>query len=178
MQKNRRKKNKLISVLWVILGILLVICISLFLKKNDDKELKNVDEVKEQNSEENRNDVQEAVASYEIETDYCKLYFPESWKEQIKVKYTEEAGYKAEFYGLIDGKEEKHLFDVCFNSDDGVLLGYLKDNEEIINISIDMNELEFDDTWTQEEVDQIYAMQEDMNFLMESLSEIENYIEL
>ena len=40
-----------------------------------------------------------------------------------------------------------------------------------------MKEVEFDDTWTQEEIDQIYAMQEDMNFLMASLSKNENYIE-
>ena len=98
-------------------------------------------------------------------------------KNQIEVKYTDDAGYKAEFYGSVKGKDAVHLFDVCFNSDDGFLLGFIQNDEEIINISIDMKELEFDDSWEQEEINELYAMQEDMNFLMESLSKIENYVE-
>ena len=196
MNKVKRKKNnKLIPMLCVILGILLVVCISLFLKKDDDIDAKNANEISEQNEvsdeeknegkneekseakDETKDDAKEEVSLYEIETDYCKLYFPKTWKEQIEVKYTDEMGYKAEFYGTVKGKDAVHLFDVCFNSDDGFLLGFIQNDDEIINISIDMCELEFDDSWKQEEIDELYAMQEDMNILMESLSKIENYVE-
>ena len=154
IKRNKRKKrNRLIPILCAVLGGLIIICIGMLVVDRNVKD-KPVAEKKQEQKEQNVDE----IASYEIDTDYCKLYFPESWKDQIEVKYTDEAGYKAEFYGLAEGKEETHLFDVCFNSDDGYLLGCLKNDDEIINISIDMKEVEFDDTWTQEEIDQVIEL--------------------
>ena len=188
--KRRRKKknnNGLTIGLFIILIILMLISVGIFLlkDKNDDKATETEklfveEQTNEESSQESQgmSDVsQYEVESYEIETKYCKFYFPKIWEEQIEVKYSEEFGYKAEFYGIIEGKESKHLFDICFNSDDGDLLGYLEDKDGIINISIDVMELQFDDSWKQEDIDQIYSMQEEMNFVIESLSKNGNYVE-
>jgi hypothetical protein len=91
------------------------------------------------------------------------------------VKYSNEAGYKVEFYGNIKGKEEIHLFDVCFNSDDGTLLGYF-DRKEAVNISIDVKEVSFNVDWTQKEMDHIYSMQEDVNFVIDKLELEDDYV--
>ena len=120
---------------------------------------------------------QDEVASYEISTKYCKLYFPEIWRDKIEVRCTEKEGYKAAFYGVTEGKESKHLFDVCFDSDKGILLGYLEYEDTIVNISVDIKELEFDDSWNQEEIDLIYSMQEEMNFVIDTLGKNEHYVE-
>lgn len=168
------KKNLVLS-----LSAIILVAIILFAggcTKEDKKDEQSKEQNKEQLDKQN-NDFDTDVAFFEIETKHCKLYFPEKWEEQIEVKYTEEAGYKAEFYGLVENKEAQHLFDVCFNSDDGELLGYLENKDEIINISIDVMEPEFGNGWTQEEIDQIYSMQEELNFVMNTLGKNENYVE-
>lgn len=182
MNNRNKKRNNLIPILSIILGILLIVCIGLFFTKDDDnkKKTSTQDEtmvtVEDEESKEDSGD-NSLEASIEIQTDYCKLYFPESWKEQIKVKISKEAGYKVQFYGLVEGHEPQHLFDVCFNSDEGMLLGYLENGDEVVNLSIDLMEFEFDESWKQEEIDQIYAMQEEMNFVMNTLSKNDNYVE-
>lgn len=197
----RKKSSKLILSFCAILLIVIIVFVVTIVIKNikndqesdeqntsstveadnetlvDENEEIVVEENKETIDEKSNDSIQDETAFYEIETKYCKLYFTETWKEQIEVRYSEEAGYKAEFYGLVEGKDAQHLFDVCFNSDDGDLLGYLDNEGEIVNISIDVMELEMDKSWTQEELDQLYSMQEEMNYVMNSLSRNENYVE-
>lgn len=158
-----KKKNILLYAALVI-----VVCVAgaFLIKGNDSAEVKH--------------DLSylDGVSAYEIETEYCKLYFPEVYKENLEIEYTEDSGYKVEFYAKVEDKAPKHIFDICFNSDDGDLLGYIddKENEEIINLSVDVKNLEFDDSWTQDEMDQVYAMQEEQNFVIDSLTKIENYV--
>lgn len=174
MNKNSvvKKKNttKILSIIFVVLVIVNLVGFLFLLKDKDDDNSGNIN-----NDISNQNTIEE-VSNFEIETKYCKLYYPEVWKDQIELKETEEFGYKVEFYSLIQGKEAKHIFDVCFNSDDGNLLGYLKSDDDIINISIDVMELNFDDNWKQDEIDEVYAMQEEMNYVMDTLSNNANYV--
>lgn len=120
----------------------------------------------------------EDIPAFEIETKYCDLYFPEQYKDVIQIKYSEKRGYKVKFYVNIEDKELVHVFDICFNSDDGDLLGYIenKKEKEIVNLSIDVMQLEFDDSWSEEELNQVYAVQEERNFVIDSLTKIENYV--
>lgn len=168
----RRRENKIIFIAVVCILIVLIGGFILVLGKADkekmweaNKEDKNVQSMNEQ----------EEINSFEIETKYCTLYYPEIWKEQIEINFSDEVGYKVEFYGNVDGKESKHLFNICFNSDDGDLLGYF-DSEEVVNVSVERIDLEFDSDWTDEEQTQIYAMQEEMNFVVDMLDKEENYV--
>ena len=97
-------------------------------------------------------------------------------KEQIDIEYNETTGYDVEFYGILKDKERKHLFSVCFNSDEGELLGYFDRTNGVVNVSLKKIDVEFDLDWSQEERDQIYAMQEEMNYVIEMLSYEEDYI--
>lgn len=175
MKKNEyvKKKNttKMLVIIFIVLVIVNLAGILFILKDKDNENNGSAN-----NDISNQNKIEE-VSSFEIETKYCKLYFPEIWKKQIEVKFSEDLGYKTEFYALIENKESKHIFDVCFNSDNGFLLGYLEKNDEIINISIDVMDLTFDDSWTQEEMNEIYSMQEEVNYVIESLKKIDYYVE-
>ena len=119
------------------------------------------------------------IDALKVETKYGELYYPDTYEDCVETKINDENGYKVEFYGLVDGKEPQHIFDVCFNSDDGDLLGYIDNTkaEEIVNLSIDLIELDFDDSWTDDEMNFIYSMQDERNFVIDNLKRIDNYVE-
>jgi len=186
MMLNNKKNKKYVVSICILVVVLTAVCIGVFgLKGNkDDQKLVVENETisEEQSneflesSESDEEDIQVLSDYYEIETKYCKLYFPEVWKENIEIVDKEEMGYKVGFYGRIDNKEAQLLFEVCFNSDDGELLGYLELEENIVNISIDINDIVFDDSWEEEEMNQIYTMQEEVNFVIDTLKMNENYV--
>lgn len=163
------KKLIIILILLVLIGIGLIFIID----NNKSKETNGYVKVSAL-SDEDKEKLDNAI---EVETKYCTLYYPSEFKEVLEVKYSDETGYKAEFYGKVKGKENVHLFDICFNSDDGDLLGYLEYDEENVNMSFAINELEFDDNWKQEDIDKMYAMQEEVNFVLAALGTNENYVE-
>ena len=163
------KKVIIVLILLVVIGIGLIFII------DNNKKIETNDYVKVSAlSDEDKEKLDNAI---EIKTDYCTLYYPSIYKEDLEVKYSNDTGYKAEFYGKVKGKEEVHLFDICFNSDDGDLLGYLEYDEENINMSFEVNELSFDDSWKQKNIDKMYAMQEEVNFVLAALGTNENYVE-
>lgn len=165
---NNKMKNILICIILILLALIVTLGLSLASKSEANDSVKYVNNITKENIE---------IKAFEIETDYGKLYYPKNWKENVKVEFSNEFGNKVEFYGLVKDDKTKHIFDICFNSDDGLLLGYLEIEDQIINISVDVMELEFDDSWTQEEMDKIYSMQEEMNFVIDALNINDNYVQ-
>ena len=162
--KNNKKKNSLL-IIGVILLIVAVCMAGIILAKDQtpSDKVSNLD----------------GADALVVDTKYGSLYYPESYEDCVVTKINDDAGYKVEFYGDIDGKDPQHLFDVCFNSDDGDLLGYIDNTkaEEIVNLSIDLIELDFDDSWTDDEMNFIYSMQDERNFVIDNLNRIDNYVE-
>ena len=187
IKKIRNKRKRTIVQLSIVLLILLIVCfVIIFLKKQTNKEqvdnTKNKpiqeQELQEQESQEkNKQEKNKEDEIWTIKTKYpCELHFPKMYSDKIEVKYVEDEGYKVEFYGLVKNKHEKHLFDVCFNSDYGTLIGYIETDKDIVNISIDVMEIEFSDDFKQEEINEIYTLQEQMNFIIENLTNNNNYV--
>lgn len=172
------KKDRKSKALALTISIFLMIIVVIVFVSGRKNETNNVtDEVDSKIVDAQMDNVDDTEAYFfEIETQYCKLYFPEMWKDNIEIRYKEEMGYKVGFYGVVENKEAQLLFEVCFNSDDGELLGYLEIDEDIVNISIDINDIVFDDSWEEEEMQQIYTMQEDVNFVIDTLNKNENYV--
>ena len=166
-------KNKL-SIRCVIVLVLLVCCVCAgvwYLNKDKDTDMPSGNNQVNPYYDERLDD------AIEVETNYCKLYYPSEYKNELVVKYSENYGYIVEFYGSLEGKDEVHLFDICFNSDDGDLLGYFENTgDQVVNVSVSIFDLEFDDSWTEEEKNIIYGMQEERNFVVDSLSLDENYV--
>lgn len=173
MASEKKEKNKLLLRSIVVL-VLLVCCVGLgvmYLNKDKYTDMPSGNNQVDPYYDESLNDV------VEIETKYCKLYFPSEYANNIVIKYSEDFGYKAEFYGSLEGKEEVHLFNICFNSDDGFLYGYIKnENDNVINISVESWELEFDESWSQNDKDTIYVLQESLNYVINNLNKNKNYV--
>ena len=112
--------------------------------------------------------------AYLIETDYCKLYFPAKWQDNLEVEFNEE-GNVVEFYGIVEGRDRQPIFNIVFNESADVKIGTISKGNETIDISWQFVEPNVDG-WSTEEADILYAMQEDINYLFGMLERKEGFI--
>lgn len=108
------------------------------------------------------------VSDILIETAYGDLLFPGKWEDNLQVEQPDEK--TVEFYGNLTDYEPVLLFTVSFESEDGHIVAELVGaDDSVTKLSIDIAEIVFDDSWKEADRNLIYAMQEDMNYLLESL---------
>lgn len=186
------------SVIAVYL-IVIIILLCLLLKKSDDNKSSvsdtNVQNGTSSSSENINTDVQKETfvseqeitsitigtpdderESIEIVTKYGTLLYPLEWEKNLRTKIVDSDVYKVEFYGTVEGKAEQHLFDLIFNGETGYNLGTLTtETGEAVQINIESYDFEFDDSWTEDEKFTLYAMQEDINYIIGMLSEGGNF---
>lgn len=118
-------------------------------------------------------DSREAI---EIVTKYGTLLYPKEWESNLRTEIVDSDVYKVEFYGTVEGKKEKHLFDLSFNGTEGYNLGTLTtETGEAVQINIESYDFELDDTWTEDEQFVLYSMLEDINYTIGMLSENGNF---
>lgn len=111
------------------------------------------------------------VYNLEIETPYCKLYYPARWANTVSFDIDDEQKdiYKVHFYSQIDGLESQRLFSIYFGGDEGSQLGAVMSNENIpVPVYLIMEQLEIDGL-NDEVIDLLYSMQEASNQLIERL---------
>lgn len=166
-----KKNKKLVVVLSVILVILIGIAAVLFVNRNSDKK-------EDKTEEEAVSTIEQQIQSEEaceIETKYTTLYFPKKWEDNLETEIVEGDDYRVVFYGKLDGKDNQELFTIVFNGDASLMLGVLE-QEENTYVGLEYAEPEMGDGWTEEETDVIYAMQEDVNYLIGMLVKTEGFV--
>ena len=175
-RKKRRKKkvSLLIPILCIVVGILIGILGSmLFMGKGAGKNNAGGQQSTSTNT------VEEMLKedSFKIETEYCDLYYPLKWKEQVRVEVVEGDVYTVQFYAALEEKEEMHLFDIAFAGEEGIELGYLEsENGEEIAVDYISYEPEFGEGWSEEEQNDIYAMAEDVNYIIGMLQKEAGFV--
>lgn len=106
-----------------------------------------------------------------IRTDYGDLHYPGCWQEyadiqQKKVGESIAVTFKTE----ADGKMYE-LFKVVIGSDSGSAIGCLTDKKGIQhNVYLYVEEIAADKVTDKDELSRLYAMQEDLNYLIEHLN--------
>ncbi len=177
--KNTNSSKTIITVLIAIIALLLIVIgvlLWMLLGKSDGTlggKDNNIFKPQQNITIGNADDSREAI---EIVTKYGVLYYPLEWEENLRTEIIDEDEYKVEFYGTLEGKEEKHLFDLLFNGTHGVSLGTLTtENGENVAINIESYPFDLDDTWTEDERIALYAMVEDINYTIGMLSEGGNF---
>ena len=100
-----------------------------------------------------------------------ELSYPSRWDEYLDVRTNEGAVYSVAYYAHVGDHEEKHLFTIYFGGDEGVSALTTTDaNGETVEIRVGAEELEFDDSWDIQDKMIVFAMQEDLNYLLNALS--------
>ena len=109
-----------------------------------------------------------------LETPYCELFFPAQWKDLMHGNVIEtENGCHAVFTGTV-GEKEAQLFAIYFGkaAENAFPIGILKtETGEEIEVSAELFDFAYDDSWTQEEIDTVCAMQESVNHVIAKLEE-------
>ena len=104
---------------------------------------------------------------FDIDIGFTVLKFPTRWKDSVRINQDFDGTIgTVEFYGSVKNHAEQLLFTLCFNQDGEIPIGNLLYDGLNVIISADMNELEFDESWSQEEKDIFCAMQEDINYII------------
>lgn len=102
-----------------------------------------------------------------IETSMVDLYYPKKWEDKVRIEKVSGDIQMVQFFATLEGKPEVHLFDICFGGEDGYTLGYLNpDKSNPIEVKIISYDFEFGEEWTTEEVNDIYSMQYDINYIL------------
>jgi hypothetical protein len=107
-----------------------------------------------------------------IDTPYIPLTYPGKWKDMLFVEeYADGAIHQVEFYGMLPEKDTQHLFTIQFGVEGDGKLGVVYDeNGEKVPVNLILGVFIPDEEWTDEEKQTIYAMQEDLNSLIDNLT--------
>lgn len=109
-------------------------------------------------------------ADMTVETPYGQLKCSGKWDNQIRIELDDSELYTATFYGKVNKKPEQHLFTITFNVGEDDAVAFVIDAEQQqVGISIIPGDIIVDDSWSEEEVNIIYAMQEEINYVLENL---------
>lgn len=111
-----------------------------------------------------------------IETPYLELYYPSQWEQYLKWEQKEENGVLTTAFSCdIDGVQAP-LFDVHFGSEQaGEAMGYIHTEEGKIPFGMTFHDFIPDETWSEDDAYVLYAMQEAVNELLQSVRESEKY---
>lgn len=117
----------------------------------------------------------ESTNSVMIETPYGNLQYPEKWKGSIRTEVIEDAGSTiVKFYGTVGEYEEQHLFDVCFGGTGEIPVGAITDGDATTEVGVTYGQPDTED-WSMTAADTIYAMQDDMNYVIMQMDSLEGF---
>ena len=113
-----------------------------------------------------REPIVEAVADLAIETSYGNLSFPGEWKDSVTVQQEDNSVL---FYANVNEQTIK-LFAVEFGVDEDSAIGSMLDtNNESVTVGISMEEINLDNSWSDEEKNMLYTMQESINHVLDNI---------
>lgn len=174
---NRRTKV-LLSI--IILGIVIFIVLGILVIKNNNKKPDGNSDIREtqidNQSEESGANKKNRQTGIPIDTPYGELFFSEEWNDFLEVKVSDKTNYTIAFYTNLE-KEKIKLFSVVFGSDSkGELLGTIDDQwGETREVSIIINELKGMENISEENRDVGYAMQEEVNDIIEQIYQFNGF---
>lgn len=105
-----------------------------------------------------------------IETGYGNLYFPEQWQEFLVTDQAEEGNTIEVSFSAKINENTFPLFSVTIGGEGDNPAGVLTGSDGTQrNVYVQIQELEKSDVLSESEQNRLYAMQEDINYLLDSL---------
>lgn len=104
-----------------------------------------------------------------VETPWAALSYPARWEEYLTTEVDEETR-SVSFYGTVDERDAVQLFVVSFGGEEGMSAGTVSTPEGELDVLVQMGEHPFDDSWSEDEKNIIYAMREEINELLAVLN--------
>lgn len=143
-----------------------VLCITLFLllfsgcRENETSS----------NQENNNADKSIPAEAMVIETSYGDLYYPEQWKEFLQTEEEQKGDVIVIGFRAVIQENTYDLFDVSIGGNEGTIVGQITSEDGTQRaVYIDVADIAEDSQLTEGEQNSLYAMQEDLNYLVDNL---------
>lgn len=166
--KKHSSNTKLIILLLGVLAIILVTSFVVTLVKDDD-------------GGRTTQTAETEDGTVVFATPVGEFNYPQERAQYAKIKEkTNGTSYSGTLYGEV-GKKEFKLFSIYINEQvaDSFLLGTVTDDSgQIYSINVEIEDLETDDSWKytdDKDKDLIYAMQEDVNYIVEQIGALSGF---
>ena len=105
-----------------------------------------------------------------VHTEYGDLYYPERWQEYVTIRQEQNDDTIAVIFETESGDKTYELFKVLIGNDSGDVVGSLTDSAGTQrNVYLQVDELPADSGLEEAEQTRFYAMQEDLNYLIDNL---------
>ena len=128
---------------------------------------------KEQNVPKEQNEATSTAAIPEdvvVHTDYGDLHYPERWQEYVTIRQEQNGNTIAVTFETKSGEKTYELFKVVIGDGSGSVVGSLTDATGTQrNVYLQVEELPADSSLEETEQTRFYAMQEDLNYLIDNL---------
>ena len=106
-----------------------------------------------------------------VHTDYGDLHYPDRWQEYVTIRQEQNGNTIAVTFETKSGEESYELFKVLIGDDSSEVVGSLTDDTGTQrNVYLHVEELPADSGLEETEQTRFYAMQEDLNYLIDHLS--------
>ena len=110
------------------------------------------------------------LVPFEIETRYGKLLYPEIWKDAVAVEQVDEGDVTTVIFKTDVDDREVVLFQVVLNDSNQDVVGQISDESgDAHDVGIILDDLGDLTDLDASEQDKLYAMQEDVNYLIANL---------
>ena len=163
----KMKKGTLVAIMWVCILVLTVLLVFVFKHNRDEMS---------SSAENEQPSTIQMDGEGQIVTPYVAFSVPTKWEPYLHIKTaTQEDVYKVCFYGALSGREEQHLFDLIFGKSEAFWLGTFEIDGETIDLFAESYDLIIDRTWSEEERNDLYAMQDLINVILDQMKEMENF---
>lgn len=174
----KKKRETVLAVLCAMsIGLSVAGCASTAKGTNvpEDSAISSSSEIaSEQGNETSASESQQAQGPHEydtvIETDYGNLYFPDQWQEFLITEQAEVDDTVAVSFSAKINDKEYSLFTITIGGEEDNPAGTLTASDGTQrNVYVQIEELAADDALSESEQNRLYAMQEDINYLLDSL---------
>lgn len=183
MKYAKKKEKQLLPwIVAVMLVLVLVLCAMLLIQAKRPKAPKaaapvaTVSKAEKPASEAVQETVEEEYPPLMIETPYCHLQYPGQWAEDLRTEITGQMPEAVvSFYGAV-AQEEQLLFKLYFCGAEGFPVGIFETEDGLMmDVTLEIAELDLKDSWPQEEIDRICAMQEAMNYVLDGMKRLPSF---
>ena len=106
----------------------------------------------------------------EIETAFGTIHFPGEWEGYLHTEIEDGEEYTIKFFSEIPGKGNIALFDICFGEKNENSFGEAISNDgEKAWVSVIIHDFTPDDSWSSDESNIVYGMQEAFNDIIDDI---------
>lgn len=107
-----------------------------------------------------------------VDTPFCALYYPGEWSSSVRTEILDLGyGFAVHFYGTSHNREAE-LFSIlfAFETENSTFIGSIEQNGILTDVHVEIAEFAADDSWDSEAANEILAMQEDVQYLLDRLA--------